>query len=148
MSGLIVHDTMANLAGYIEEVIEVENPTIRVLNHEDLFTHASKSEKKSGKPVIGLVYMGLQGLSDKTQSGVKCKFIVDVYYLGLEGDARLRGQAAKEATGLTILDHVRNNVKKRRSPGHTIWQFVHELPTALGIGEMEFVQRWATVVPI
>lgn len=147
MAELIVNETMKDLASLIEAAIEIDN-TSQVMQHEELLTRAKKDERRYGKPVIGLVYMGLQGLDDKTHSGVKAKFIVDVYLLGLEGQAKLRGQEAKDLTGLTILDAVRKGIKQRRSPGNTIWQFVHELPTEIGVGELEFVQRWATVVPI
>jgi hypothetical protein len=131
----------------IESTVEIDRTTA-VTQHEDLMTRAKKDERRHGKPVIGLVYMGLQGLDDKTGSGIKARLIVDVYLLGIEGQARLKGPDAKDVNGLTILDQVRKGIRGRRGPGHTVWQFVHELPTAVGIGDLEFVQRWATVVAI
>lgn len=101
--------------------------------------------KKLNYPVCGVVYEGIVSGGAEGDQGAASYMHVSLMVLADAREREVR-QTADKGRLATIMDDLRDGIKRKISPTNHPWTFVMEVPVDLGNRGLVFYQKWKTEV--
>lgn len=96
-------------------------------------------------PCVGVVYEGITTKGGDDRTGLATYLTCGIFMLAGDKDTEIKG-TEKKADIVLMLDMIRNNIKRTKSPTMHNWEFMLEIPFDISKRGLGYYQKWKTTV--